>query len=525
MNEAINLMPGAVMPGTATVTTGAQPGLTANTGDALGAVFQELLVQALGTTDPQTAAVVSRAGQQSPEESAEPEAPAEDNGNLLKSTETAPSTLGAAQAVTATPEFVPVVEPQTQVQATEPASEVAAVAVEAVVAEGVATPSEAAQTTPVEDTVSAVEPAAVTVEAQTAQPVVDSTPDAQPASMAETPQTPVEASETADVKAPQAKDPREAHHARDTHHASETYPKNQAVRTAEGSTGESSLPESPAPVTSDSTSDYTRLRLQMKPDVEVKPHDQARSKEIAGFVAAKPDTKTVATATDDPAPQEKVVIGKSAVVIQTAGASADAATPVRAKDPMESGTQDAPQQQKDSGPTWAVSDARPSFERSVEGAQNSQGFHAPERVIEQKVIRQIVQSARIQMVDGGANMTLRLDPPHLGTLNMSVSTQDGSVVAHIQTSTESARHVLQADLPTLKQALSDAGIVVDSINVSLNSTLGQSSTPHGGHHAHRRNHGGHVGPHFGQESLSAGSEPSVSESRTVYGAGLFDYLA
>ncbi len=88
-----------------------------------------------------------------------------------------------------------------------------------------------------------------------------------------------------------------------------------------------------------------------------------------------------------------------------------------------------------------------------------------------KIINQIVRSAKVQLTEGRSEMALRLDPPHLGNVNMSVTVQEGSVSAIIQTATESARQALVSNLDGLRQSLIEAGVRVDSINVTIGGDL------------------------------------------------------
>jgi flagellar hook-length control protein FliK len=122
-------------------------------------------------------------------------------------------------------------------------------------------------------------------------------------------------------------------------------------------------------------------------------------------------------------------------------------------------------------------------------------------------------------------MTMRLDPPHLGTIQMNVAVNHGMVTATIETSTESARQMLQSDMTTLKQALSDAGINVDAINVSVSTDLNQGwrpptggqTTPDG-----RSNFTGGRHP-FGFPNRTNGFDSALSSSPLQ--SGRFDYLA
>lgn len=150
---------------------------------------------------------------------------------------------------------------------------------------------------------------------------------------------------------------------------------------------------------------------------------------------------------------------------------------------------------------------------------------APERVVSAKIIHQVVKSAKLQSLENGTGMVIRLDPPHLGNLQVNVTVSNGSVSASIQTSNETTSQLLQADMANLKQALSDAGIRVDSINVSVSTNLNQNwQPPSGGQNAPGKQPNYAAARHaFGY----TGSDTSVESTRSARssGSGRFDYLA
>lgn len=158
-------------------------------------------------------------------------------------------------------------------------------------------------------------------------------------------------------------------------------------------------------------------------------------------------------------------------------------------------------------------------------ASASNGHLPPEQVISTRVISQIVRSAKVNLTEAGGDISLRLDPPHLGLVRMNVSTVDGTVTATIQTSTETAKQVLSADVSVLKQALADAGVRVDSIDVSVGADLNQSWGPHTGTHGgpawgESRGHGSSTPRFLGRESGQDSTYTSRSQA-----IGGFDYLA
>ena len=62
-------------------------------------------------------------------------------------------------------------------------------------------------------------------------------------------------------------------------------------------------------------------------------------------------------------------------------------------------------------------------------------------------------------------MQIRLDPPELGALQVSVEMRDGSMTATFQTSNEDATRLLSHSLGQLKTALEAQGVVVEKIQV------------------------------------------------------------
>jgi len=105
---------------------------------------------------------------------------------------------------------------------------------------------------------------------------------------------------------------------------------------------------------------------------------------------------------------------------------------------------------------------------------------SPSQPIGGKIISQIVKSVKTNILDNGMGMTIRLDPPHLGTVKMDVIAQDGLVTAHLQTVSAEVKNVLETDLTSLKRSLAEAGVHVDSINVSVGDSSTNTGDPRRG---------------------------------------------
>lgn len=559
MNEMANLLLGMVTPGM-TASGSLQPGSQTIAEGAAGTAFQDILMETLGGAAQKTEAEVTWAGQQASEATAdEPtsgegtDASASGIDSLLGSMSVAANLVGAVAVtpseVTPQPDYataeVPAVDGATTLSQAAPAAstEVAPVATDQA--------APAAQTQNAATT-SVGEPSELAAEAVTApatkpeSPAIgesqalgqNTTSQTVTASAAEADLQPAQAAQVGPaeqtgqaVETPDAADGKAVTHTnpnakgqssdvQDTRTQGTHTPPSDAVFS------NSALPEVPAPVTDGAALDYEKLRLRLKLDVDVKSDGRVRLKESA-MLSVNPQADVVAgnvpVAVKTNVTQGDLTIGKVDITPEGALGTQDISPVMVPVEKTTCGKQDTAQNSSESGFASVLSDISPSFEKSVNGAEKSQGFHAPERVVEQKLISQIVQSAKVHIMDGGANMTLRLDPPHLGVLQMSVSVQQGSVVANLQTSTEAARQVLQADLQSLRQALADVGMTVDAINISMNSSPDQAGTPYSDHHTGSR--GSHSNSRFAQELFGASPEPTVIRSRVHQVTGGFDYLA
>ena len=77
----------------------------------------------------------------------------------------------------------------------------------------------------------------------------------------------------------------------------------------------------------------------------------------------------------------------------------------------------------------------------------------------------IISDVRTRLLPHGGSMQIRLDPPELGALQVSVEMRDGSMTATFQTSNEDATRLLSHSLGQLKTALEAQGVIVEKIQV------------------------------------------------------------
>jgi flagellar hook-length control protein FliK len=79
---------------------------------------------------------------------------------------------------------------------------------------------------------------------------------------------------------------------------------------------------------------------------------------------------------------------------------------------------------------------------------------------------QIVNSVHTQLLPNGGSMRLRLDPPDLGAMQVTVRMRDGVMSAEFQTSNDQAAKLLSHSLGDLKTQLESQGMSVDKLHVT-----------------------------------------------------------
>ena len=88
----------------------------------------------------------------------------------------------------------------------------------------------------------------------------------------------------------------------------------------------------------------------------------------------------------------------------------------------------------------------------------------------------IVTSMRGELLPGGGSMRIRLDPPQLGALQVTVQIRDGLVTAAFETSSDEATRLLGHSLNHLKSVLESQGVAVDKLQVQQAPREAQAQT-------------------------------------------------
>lgn len=88
----------------------------------------------------------------------------------------------------------------------------------------------------------------------------------------------------------------------------------------------------------------------------------------------------------------------------------------------------------------------------------------------------IVTSVRTQLLPNGGTMRLRLDPPELGVMQVTVRMTDGAMNASFETSSDQATRMLSHSLSQLKTALETQGVSVEKLQVQQSPRDQQTGT-------------------------------------------------
>lgn len=133
---------------------------------------------------------------------------------------------------------------------------------------------------------------------------------------------------------------------------------------------------------------------------------------------------------------------------------------------LAAGQKEAPNQ---TGDTFAF----PSFVSTMKDAAQNISSAAPQSAQQQNnaqdsydIAGQIIKNAQLIKANENSQMTINLQPEHLGELSLKISVAaDGLVNASFHSDNAQVRNLLQSTIVQLRQDLQDQGIKVDNINV------------------------------------------------------------
>jgi hypothetical protein len=121
--------------------------------------------------------------------------------------------------------------------------------------------------------------------------------------------------------------------------------------------------------------------------------------------------------------------------------------------------------------TGTVADVRTTNGVAQSAASKADAAQAnPE--VHQRVIDQIVKDVKLYKLQDGTDLTIRLQPAELGSLRIRIVSDAQGMTSQIEASSPQVRNLLQAHVPLLMDALSSAGVRLDSMSVTSTLNFG-----------------------------------------------------
>ena len=124
-------------------------------------------------------------------------------------------------------------------------------------------------------------------------------------------------------------------------------------------------------------------------------------------------------------------------------------------------------------PLFGVSNESTRLDAATQNIQRTQQT-TQARTQDYNIGRQIVEQARLMQSRGNTEMTIKLNPEHLGQLSLKVAVNgNGGVTATFHSDNQTVRGIIENTMVMLKQELQDQGIKVDKIEVAAGMPDGQ----------------------------------------------------
>lgn len=85
------------------------------------------------------------------------------------------------------------------------------------------------------------------------------------------------------------------------------------------------------------------------------------------------------------------------------------------------------------------------------------------------IVRQIIDSVRVNVTEKLQSLEINLNPENLGKLNLVVAAKDGIITASITTQNEAVKNAIENQITMLKEQLNNQGIKVQEVEVTVAS--------------------------------------------------------
>jgi hypothetical protein len=116
------------------------------------------------------------------------------------------------------------------------------------------------------------------------------------------------------------------------------------------------------------------------------------------------------------------------------------------------------------------------------------------RVKEDIVIRQVVENIHdaVQLTTSRTEIKINLRPDNLGPVSIRLDSRDKVITGHIEVASQDVKDILKANLPTLRESLTNMGLNVDKLDVSMMNQHIGGNLNDSGHNQYREWEGGTI---------------------------------
>lgn len=116
---------------------------------------------------------------------------------------------------------------------------------------------------------------------------------------------------------------------------------------------------------------------------------------------------------------------------------------------------------------WQNSYGQNSSTKFMEKTQEARRNEAPRPAAQNPIFDQVIQSAKITVTDGKSEATIKLNPDFLGKVEMKVLVEDGKVNVKFTAENSVVQNAILENINDLKRSLTEAGLDVENVLVSL----------------------------------------------------------
>lgn len=106
---------------------------------------------------------------------------------------------------------------------------------------------------------------------------------------------------------------------------------------------------------------------------------------------------------------------------------------------------------------------------SVSNVVNGEDSFSGYTVDAADIVRQLVDSVRLNVTEQTQSMEITLNPESLGKVNLLVTAKDGVLTAQLTTTNEEVKAIIENQLVSLKESFQASGLKVDAVEVAIAS--------------------------------------------------------